>query len=242
MNQASEVKEFFERTDVYFAYNYNLIIRRETVQQFIGDKRFKKVLDMPSGSGEITLPLLSQFDELHLMDFSSNMISLAKDMVPNQDKEKVQFFNKDFYSHDFQGQQYDLIVSLGILAHIENPFQYLEQISNLVAPGGWLILQNTDHNHWFSRLIRIYLGFRRIIGKDKYSLNKVPAQKVHEIMEEQGFSMQKVFRYNQSFLGLSHIFSNELKYRLTRRQYGDAHHNKNASQGSDYTYLFVKKI
>jgi hypothetical protein len=68
----------------------------------------------------------------------------------------------------------------------------------------------------------------------------VPAQLVETTLANNGFQLRKTFRYNQSFLGFSNLFSNEKKYRLTRRFFGDADHPKNQSLGSDYTYLFIK--
>jgi hypothetical protein len=48
------------------------------------------------------------------------------------------------------------------------------------------------------------------------------------------------FRYNQSFLGLSRFFSNDMKYNLTRKYFGYAGANKRPSSGSDATFMFRK--
>ena len=64
---------------------------------------------------------------------------------------------------------------------------------------------------------------------------KAPSVELNEAVLSQSF------RYNQSFLGLSRLFSNELKYKLTRRYYGDATLPKNQKAGSDVTYLFRKR-
>ncbi|NCP45013.1 MAG: hypothetical protein GW818_00920, partial [Flavobacteriales bacterium] len=46
-----EVKKFFEQTNIYFNYDYNIKIRTETVAEFIGDEYYSNVLDMPCGNG-----------------------------------------------------------------------------------------------------------------------------------------------------------------------------------------------
>lgn len=238
--KSKEVKDFFERTDVYLTYNYNLRIRRETVAEFIADEVFDSVLDMPCGTGDITVPLLSQFRQILFMDFSTNMVKLTESRIPKEDMHKVTLVNADFNSYDFKRKQFDLIISLGILAHIENPENFLKEIAALVKPGGKLIIQNTNSKHWFSKLIRTYLGFRRVIGKDKYRLNKIPEDLLINSLKKEGFHLLRSFKYNQSFLGFSRIFSNDLKYKLTRNYFGHAANNTHSGQGSDGTFLFVK--
>lgn len=235
-----EVKAFFERTDVYLTYNYNLRIRAETVAHLIDKEHFDQVLDMPCGTGDISAPFLSHFGQITMMDFSENMIATARSRVADSDKEKVTFINGDFYAHDFKGQQFDLVMNIGILAHIKDPMLFLDETMKLVKPGGKLILQNTDSDHWFAKLIHAYLGLRRAVGKDKYKLNKVSEKELLKKVTGNGFSLQQSFRYNQSFLGLSRLFDNELKYKLTRRYFGDAALPKNQRSGSDVTYLFWK--
>jgi len=238
--KTGEVKAFFERTDVYLTYNYNLRIRMETVASFLDDSTFENVLDMPCGTGDISVPFLNRFSHLTLMDFSENMIATARSRVPEEELGKVTFVNGDFYAHDFEGKQYDLVMNIGILAHIADPMRFLDESMKLVKPGGSLILQNTDSDHWFAKLIHFYLGMRRLVGKDKYKLNKVSEKALLKKVIGSGFSLRQCFRYNQSFLGMSRLFSNDLKYKLTRRYYGDASLPKNQKSGSDVTYLFHK--
>jgi ubiquinone/menaquinone biosynthesis C-methylase UbiE len=239
--KTDEVKAFFERTDVYLTYNYNLRIRAETVGHFLRDQKFEEVLDMPCGTGDISVPFLGSFGKLTMMDFSENMIATSRSRVPEAAMSKVELINADFYRHDFGGKQYDLVMNIGILAHIDEPFRFLDETMKLVKPGGKLILQNTDSDHWFAKLIHSYLGFRRMVGKDKYKLNKVSEKKMLDHIARNGFALQQSFRYNQSFLGLSRLFSNDLKYKLTRRYFGDAATPKNQRKGSDVTYLFQKR-
>ncbi len=196
---------------------------------------------MPCGTGDISAPFIVRFDHLTMMDFSENMIATAKKRVPDDQKAKVDFINGDFYAHDFGESRYDLVMNIGILAHIRNPFEFLEASMKLVKPGGFLIIQNTDSKHWFAKLIHLYLGMRRAVGKDKYKLNKVAEDELLSHIKAGGFEMKDSFKYNQSFLGLSRFFSNDLKYNLTRKYFGYAGANKNASSGSDATFLFQKK-
>ncbi len=240
MKRKEEVKTYFEQTDIYFNFDYNIKIRTETIAELIGDTRFKNVLDMPCGNGYISLKNNSKFDQLTLVDFSENMIALAKEIGAKENATNTTFICSDIFSTNFNDEAFDLIISLGILAHVDNIDQFLSYIQGKVKKGGTVILQNTNSTHFYSKLIRLYLGVRKILGKDKYQLNKVPATQVETSFKNAGFTCVKVFRYNQSFIGFSKLFSNTKKYDLTRKWFGNVANNKNAGLGSDYIYLFKK--
>jgi ubiquinone/menaquinone biosynthesis C-methylase UbiE len=240
MKRKEEVKHFFEQTDIYFNFDYNIKIRTETVAEMIMDEQFDNVLDMPCGNGVISLKNKKQFEKLTLVDFSESMIALAKKYAEQENANNVTFTCGDIFDTNFQDEEFDLIISLGILAHIDDIDKFLNYIQSKVKKGGSIIIQNTNSDHFYSKLIRLYLGVRKLLGKDKYSLNKVPTIQVENSFKKAGFTCQKVFRYNQSFIGFSKLFSNTKKYELTRKWFGKVGNNKNASLGSDYIYLFKK--
>lgn len=235
------VKELFEDTALYLTFDYNLQIRKETVESFTKSLHFKSVLDMPCGTGIISLPLLDKADKLTLIDISSNMLSMAESNIPTEFKHKVIGINDDFFKLNIPDNSYDLIICLGLLAHANSPEQLLDKLSKVLAPGGLLIIQNTNAAHFYSYLIRFYLGLKNIISKQPYKLNKVKASLIEKNLKTNGLELIKSYRYNQSFLGFSNLFTNEKKYNLTRGFFGNAENNKHAKWGSDITYLFKKK-
>jgi 2-polyprenyl-3-methyl-5-hydroxy-6-metoxy-1,4-benzoquinol methylase len=241
MERKAEVKTFFEQTDIYFNFDYNIKLRTEIVAELIGNLQYEKALDMPCGNGFISLKNSAQFNQLTLVDFSENMIVLAKEIAKKENAQNVSFTCGDIFETSFENESFDLIISLGILAHVDDVDKFLTHIQSKVKKGGTIILQNTNSKHFYSKLIRLYLGVRKLFGKDKYSLNKVPASTVENSFKNAGFTCQKMFRYNQSFIGFSKLFSNDKKYELTRKWFGNVAHNKNASLGSDYIYLFKKE-
>lgn len=239
-DKSTAVKELFENTDLYLTYDYNLRIRKETVDNFTEGLNFEAILDMPCGTGVISIPLLNRTKKLSLIDISSNMISTAKKNIPDEFMQKTECINDDFFKLKLPEQSYDLIICLGILAHVNSPEQLLLKVAGLLKPNGLLIIQNTNSSHFYSFLIQIYLGLKNLISKQPYKLNKVKAEMVENTLSKNGLKKTKCFRYNQSFLGFSNLFSNEKKYHLTRKFFGTALNNKNAVLGSDYIYLFKK--
>lgn len=242
MSERSKVvKELFENTAHYLKYDYNLTIRRETVEEFTSGHSFESVLDVPCGTGAISISILDRTKELTMVDVSANMISLAADSVPEKHIHKTKIVHADFFDINLPEHSYDLVICLGLLAHVNSPEKLLYKITALLKPGGMLILQNTDASHFYSYLIRFYLGLKNLISKQPYQLNKVSGKFTEKQLKRNNFELVKVYRYNQSFLGLSNLFSNQTKYKLTRKVFGNASYNKNSSLGSDFIYLFKNK-
>ena len=234
------VKELFEDTALYLTYDYNLQIRKENLAALTENLKYNSVLDMPCGTGSISLPLLKNAKTFTLIDISSNMLSIAKSNIPEDEKHKVTFINDDFFNIDIKPNTYDLVICLGLLAHVNSPEQLLNKLSHIISPGGHLIIQNTDSGHFYSHLIHLYLGLKNLISKQPYILNKVKGAFLEHQVSKNGLQLIKTFRYNQSFLGLSNLFTNEKKYKLTRQLFGTVEKNKHAKWGSDVTYLFKK--
>lgn len=240
-DKSKVVKELFENTALYLTYDYNLQIRKETVETFTAGLHFTNVLDIPCGTGAMSIPLLERADKLTLIDISANMLQIAKNNIPESSLHKTETINADFFELDLQNNSYDLIICLGLLAHVNSPEQLLNRLASLVKPDGLLIIQNTDSSHVYSHLIRTYLGLKSLIRKQSYKLNKVSASFLENTLKKNNLEFIKHYRYNQSFLGFSNLFSNDKKYKMTRSFFGDAVNPKNQSFGSDYTYLFRKK-
>jgi ubiquinone/menaquinone biosynthesis C-methylase UbiE len=240
-DKSKVVKELFENTALYLTYDYNLQIRKETVEAFTSGMHFTHILDIPCGTGSMSIPLLDRADKLSLIDISSNMLAIAQKNIPENYLHKTDATNADFFELNLPENSYDLIICLGLLAHVNSPEQLITKITSLLKPGGMLILQNTNASHFYSHLIRLYLGLKNLIHKQSYKLNKIPAAFIEKKLQENNLELIKCYRYNQSFLGFSNLFSNDKKYTLTRNFFGDATQPKHQLFGSDYTYLFRKK-
>src|ERR1700746_976928 len=142
-DKSKVVKELFENTELYLTYDYNLQIRKETVGAFTEGLSFTHILDIPSGTGAMSIPLLERTDKLSLLDISSNMIAIAKKNIPEKYVDKTDAVNADFFELDLPKNSYDLIICLGLLAHVNSPEQLINKIAGLLKPGGLLVLQNT---------------------------------------------------------------------------------------------------
>ncbi|HCQ29735.1 MAG TPA: hypothetical protein DIU39_05575 [Flavobacteriales bacterium] len=234
------VKSFYENTHTYLGQDYNIRIRSEIVTAFLADyDTFDSVLDMPCGNGMISLQNASKFNALTLVDFSKNMIKETKANAQKLMVENIQTICSDIFQTNFSDNAFDLVISLGIFAHIENPQRLIDELIRITKPGGLLIIQNTASDHFYGKLIHFYQRIKRKAGKSTYTLNKIPRKWLEkEFLKET--KLLNRYDYNQSFLGFSKLFSNEKKYTLTKKLFGDAMNNKNRWLGSDTIYLFQK--
>src|ERR1017187_4144372 len=109
-DKSKVVKAFFENTSAYLTYDYNLRIRKETVEAFTLGMNFSNVLDIPSGTGAISIPLLDRTEKLTLIDISSNMLAIAQKNIPENYLAKTEIINADFFELNLPENSYDLII------------------------------------------------------------------------------------------------------------------------------------
>src|SRR6267154_2502086 len=97
-SRIDQVKTLFAQPEGYLRSDFNIRIRAEVVEGFVGDKVFKSILDIGCGNGAISLPLLRRYNQLTLLDVSYNMLSIAQSQIPAEFSDNVKTINEDFMS------------------------------------------------------------------------------------------------------------------------------------------------
>jgi ubiquinone/menaquinone biosynthesis C-methylase UbiE len=232
------VREVFEAPDWYLrGTGFNIRIRRETVRDLVAGSRFARILDVGCGDGDISIPLLQPDNHLTLVDVSSRMISIARSIVPPALAENVEFLNADLMVAPLGFQAYDLILCLGVLAHVESPMATLARLANLLRPGGSLILEFTDAFHPLGLLNVLYHKLRATIRPSGYSLNRLSRRDVFGMLKKANLRLVSAYRYGM-WLPLVHkIFSQDALYRMVRAVYGTSQKSRNGLLGNAYICL-----
>jgi tRNA (cmo5U34)-methyltransferase len=100
----------------------------------------KKILDLGAGSGLLTIQVRSWYPDaqIHLMDFSANMIELAKNRLANDTN--VTFEVADYTTASL-GEGYDAVVSALSIHHLEHDVKksLFKKILAALRPGGAFI-------------------------------------------------------------------------------------------------------
>src|SRR5580700_3501046 len=119
-SKLEQVKSLFEIPDKYLCpRQYDIQIRVETVQQFTENLTVDRVLDIGCGDGSLSLPLLPRCKQLTLLDLSSKMLDLARGKIPADRSRDVELINGGFLGSNLPSQSFDLILCVGVLAHVD---------------------------------------------------------------------------------------------------------------------------
>lgn len=230
MNKNSEVKSFFDDTDKYLHKDFGILVRAEIANELIGSLvDGKRIIDLGCGNGNVSLQFLDRTSALHFLDISDKMLDLVKRKIPDNQGNKVDFFNCDLEELQVN-QKYDIIIAYGLIMHVNSPEKSVLKMSELLNPNGLLIIQYTNWKHPISR---INIFFR---PKGNYRLNKIDKTSFKKIIDSAGLVVLKSFSYSLLLKGLGKL-PDKLLYRFHRFTFT----NKVVSQlGMDDVYLLRK--
>jgi ubiquinone/menaquinone biosynthesis C-methylase UbiE len=233
-----QVKSFFAQPERYLKEGSNIRIRAEVVRGFVGDTKFESILDIGCGNGTISSPLLRLDNRLTLLDISSGMLSIACSHIPPELSDNVEIINEDFMRAELPTQSYDLILCLGVLAHVDSPTDVIARMISLLRPGGSIIVQNSDSQHPVSYLFGLYATFRNALLTPPYALNRMSSAKLVEKFDSHGLKVSAGYRYNLPIPGMARVFTSDTIYRFIRSVHGTHAHNYRSWLGSECIYHF----
>jgi ubiquinone/menaquinone biosynthesis C-methylase UbiE len=238
VSRLRQVKQMFEEPEWYVrGTGFNIRIRQETVCEMTAGSRFDRILDIGCGTGAISIPLLRPDNRLTLVDLSSAMISIARSNVPTELAENVEFLNKDLTVAPLALHAYDLILCLGVLAHVESPAATVTRIASLLRPGGMLILEFSDSSHPIGLLNIIYHKLRGGLSHSDYSLNRLSRRDVTDMIKTNHLRLVSAYRYGMWLPLLHKFFSQSTLYSIVRALSGTSRKGRNAFLGNEYIYL-----
>lgn len=175
------IRSFFDETERYLADNGNIEIRQRVVKEMTGDIQNARILDLGCGDGRIGLQFLNPSNSLTLVDVSSKMLEIARSRTPAAFRTAVEYVNQDLALYR-GSSKYDLVLCLGVLAHVDSIEATIQRISELMKIGGRCILQITDGDRILGRLSVAYCDVRnRISGRYPRALNRAGVIRIQEL-------------------------------------------------------------
>jgi 2-polyprenyl-3-methyl-5-hydroxy-6-metoxy-1,4-benzoquinol methylase len=239
-DRVDNVRSLFDQRENYLdKRQLDIRLRAETVKTLVEAKKFTNILDIGCGDGSVSVPVLTSECDLTLLDISPQMLSFARARVPASLSPRVRFVNQDFMAAQFD-KQFDLVICLGVLAHVASPSDVIAKIVSVLTPGGMLILECTDGFHILGRINRLHNQAAWLFRPPKYRLNVLSAEKVLRVAEKHGLKATAVFRYGLPLPGMGRFFSAAGIYRFTRSVFGDVMLNRNRWLGNQFIYSFVR--
>ena len=129
VTKVDHVQTFFEQPQKYLSRrDYEIRLRAETVKESARNSGDMRILDIGCGDGSISCPL-TETTRLTLLDLSSSMLTIARSKVPSDFAENVVTINQNFMTAEFQPQSMDLILCIGVLAHVPSPEEVSPRLS-----------------------------------------------------------------------------------------------------------------
>jgi len=239
-SRSEAVREYFtEPKNFLDIRRYVIEIRKETVKEFTAGRTFRNILDIGCGDGSISTPFLTATNRLTLLDLSDAMLSRALSKVRPELLENVDTINQDFLTAALKPGNYDLIICVGVLAHVERTEPVIEKISQLLRPGGLLILECTDCAH-FSIQVTLMVGRIRGIFKKAtgYRTRLISAESVIRDAQQSSLKLLSVYRHNLALPLMGKVLSQAALQRIIRWIFGRAKHNRNVWLGKECIFAF----
>lgn len=211
-----------------------------TVKEWAASVKWQRLLDIGCGSGAISLPLLSPASHLTLLDLSESMLATARASVPTSMAGNVETRNEDFMAAKFDAQSFDLIVCVGVLAHVDLPAEFISKIARVLRPGGTLILAFTDSKHFVGRLARLTGWLKEIVAPAKYPVNVLSFADVAQILSRNHLNLVSKFRYAEIVVpGIEKIVPPATIFKLAQLVFGRSTRSRNAWLGNEYICLLT---
>jgi len=235
------VREAFAQPAWYLnRRSYNIAIRVETVQEFLRGRKFSRVLDVACGDGSASIPLLQGIQGLTLLDMSAGMLEVAGRKIPAALQGKVRFINDDFLRADLEPGSFDLIICLGLIAHVDSPGDVIARIASLLAPGGIVVMESSDAGNFLNSITVAHHRILEVLGRMRYELKLTTRHDVIGMFEAQDLRLRAIYRYSLPAVlpALERVIPQKMLYHLIHIVYGSARRNRNAWLGKECLYLF----
>jgi 2-polyprenyl-3-methyl-5-hydroxy-6-metoxy-1,4-benzoquinol methylase len=238
-----QVLEAFARPEWYLrATEYNIRIRAETVMAFVDKHRFESILDIGCGNGSLSLPLLSENNYLTLLDQSKAMLNLARSRIAPQFRSHVAWINTDFMAARLEHKRFDLIICVGVLAYVRRRHDFVTRVSRLLKPGGSVIVECTDVNHFISRLVLAYDTLHRLVKPARMRTVLGSSTELLAMFGNLGFKLCQSYRYSLPLPLMRKLMTQRLSYKAIRFLFGTATHNRNKWLGNECIFHFKYQI
>lgn len=243
-SKGDRVQEVFENAQHYLrSREVDIRFRVETVRTFADAVKWRRLLDIGCGDGSISLQLLTPASHITLMDLSASMVALVKKNVPEDLATNVVIRNENFIAASFDVQPYDLVVAVGVMAHVDSPDAFLAKIRSLLQPGGNLIIEFTDSHHFVGWLGRLWGTLKEMVAPAKYPTNKLSFADVAPLFEKYDLRLVSIFRYSRIPLpGIDRIIGHKMQYKFSRLLFGGCSNNRNSRFGNEYICLLTSDL
>ena len=188
-------KRQFEQKASGASFNFR---KRLTLTCELAGASAGRLLDCGAGTGEITCALLKsgRFSHATIVDISSAMLQSAKELLSSQiTNTELEFVHSDVFNFKPPDSRFDLVLCLGLIAHIGRLDVLLPHLKSMLTPGGRIILQTTLTDHLGTRIVRA-LTARRELARRGYRIFWFSQQDIADACHAAGLRIVEIRRHS----------------------------------------------
>jgi ubiquinone/menaquinone biosynthesis C-methylase UbiE len=177
-----------------------------------------RLLDCAAGSGEITCALLEsgRFSHVTIVDISPAMLQRAKELLTSQiTNAELEFIKSDVFTFRPSDSNFDLILCLGLIAHVGRLDTLLAHLKSMLTPSGRIILQTTLTDHAGTRIVRA-LTTRRELVQRGYRLSWFSQRDIADACHAAGLRIVEMRRHSLG-IPFGDRFSRWANFQLEKR-------------------------
>lgn len=203
-NMFDEIAPTYDKLNHLFTARSDIIWRRKIIRNLKeSGLNFNRIVDLASGTGDLTIELLKLNPEnIYAVDISSKMLEIQKTKVGDERLELIQAEAADM---PFENESIDLItIGFGV-RNFEDLKKTLQEINRVLKKNGYLIIlemfksekvSSKVFNYYFSRIMP-YLGNKLSKSKNAYNYlsdsvqNFLTVKEFSKICQDEGFSTEE---------------------------------------------------
>lgn len=145
---------------IQFAFRSHYKVFQEIIKKNNG-----KCLEIGCGRGSLSSYFADDGWTTDLLDGSEKILNVAKKIF-QKNNHKANFFQADAENLPLMSNTYDLVFSIGLLEHFENPEKVISEHYRVTKPGGWVIMYIVPNKiskiqkrfNYFNKLLKFFLS------------------------------------------------------------------------------------
>ena len=155
-----------------------------------------KVLEIGCGTGTTALRLSQDVNHITAIDYSTQMIEIARGKAKEQQVKNIDFIQSDLDTDQFSDNSFDAILAFNLIHLLENPEQEIEKLSKLLKSGGIFISKTAFLGEKFN-LYPALIFIMRLFGRAPF-VNSLKSSDLEQMFKNQGFKIIDTKLYAKS--------------------------------------------
>ncbi|HEY9445850.1 MAG TPA: glycosyltransferase [Burkholderiales bacterium] len=185
--RTERAKTFFGNPDLYLRGNHRVSLRAHFVRGLLGDLRNSRILDLGCGDGRISAQFLPAGNHVTMLDLSDRMLERVKNNVPPECAARVDYVKSDILAFN-PGALYDVVLCIGVLAHVNSIEETIAKVASFVKPGGRCVFQLSDSNAPFSSVGRCFYAARHFLSRSSLDYKAMTLPEVVSVAARYGLT------------------------------------------------------